>query len=35
MIVLQKSTQKMFAVALRLSETANVTPECNEATPEC
>jgi hypothetical protein len=35
MTVLQKSTKKVGAAALRLSQTANVTPECNETTPEC
>ena len=35
MTVLQKSTKKVRAVALRLSQTANVTPEWNETTPEC
>ena len=32
-IVLQKSTKQVRAVALRLSQTANVTPECNETNP--
>ena len=27
--------EKVRAVALRLSQTASVTPECNETTPEC
>ena len=35
MTVMQKSRKKVRAVALRLSQTANVTPECNETTPEC
>ena len=35
MTVLQKSSKKVRAVALRLSQTANITLECNETTPKC
>ena len=33
--VLQQSREKVRAVALLLSQAANLTPECNETTPEC
>ena len=35
MTVLQKSSKKVRAVALRLSQTGNITLECNETTPKC